>query len=129
MRVVEEAVVLAGIGLEGDRHARADSLRQVLLVSKEVLDALDVRPGDVKENVTVAGLDVMRLAEGDRVRIGDQVVLEVTNVCDPCERMDEIRPGLRNELEGRRGMNTVAVAGGTIRRGDPVRVEGGADVL
>jgi MOSC domain-containing protein YiiM len=123
MRPVAEARVVAGIGLDGDRHARAESRRQILLISKETLDALGVPPGAVKENLTIQGLDVMRLREGDRVRVGGEAVLEVTTVCDPCERMDEIRAGLRGELEGRRGMNTVAFAGGTIRPGDPVRVE------
>ena len=118
MRGVATAVLESGIGLTGDSHASAASQRQVLLADKEALDALGLEPGTIKENLTVEGLDVMRLPVGARVRIGPRALLEVTSVCEPCFRMDEIRSGLRAELAGRRGMNTRVIEGGAITVGD-----------
>jgi MOSC domain-containing protein YiiM len=121
---VESALLDAGLGLSGDKHAGEASLRQVLIVDKEALDGLDLKPGTIKENLTVTGLDVMRLEPGTRLRIGDNAVLEITSICKPCFRMDEIRPGLRSELEGRRGMNSRVIEGGRISVGDPAVVIG-----
>lgn len=116
------ASVITGEGIDGDTHARAASLRQVLIADQEALDALDLEPGTIKENLTVEGLHVMGLAAGTRLRIGPAVVLELTSVCEPCFRMDELRSGLKEALRGRRGMNTVVVQGGSIRVGDRVQV-------
>jgi MOSC domain-containing protein YiiM len=118
MLPVDSALLEAGRGLDGDKHAGEASKRQVLIVDKEALDALGLLPGTIKENLTVEGLDVMRLHPGTRVRIGDSAVLEITSVCEPCFRMDEIRPGLQAELEGRRGMNSRVIEGGPIAVGD-----------
>jgi MOSC domain-containing protein YiiM len=123
MTLVSSAALVAGLGLEGDKHANPASRRQVLLADKEALDAVGVTPGTIKENVTVEGVDVMRLPLGTRLRLGGRAILEITAVCEPCFRMDEIREGLRMELDGRRGMISVVVEGGTIRVGDPIRVE------
>ena len=123
MQLVRSANVVEGLGLEGDKHANAASTRQVLLADKEALDAVGVLPGTIKENVTVEGVDVMQLPAGSRVRLGRSAVLEITAVCDPCFRMDEIRDGLKQELEGRRGMVARVVQGGTINIGDPITVE------
>lgn len=122
MRPVRSATLLAGVGLEGDKHAGAASKRQVLLADREDLDALDLEAGTIKENVTVEGLAVMKLEPGTRLRLGNSAVLEVNKVCEPCFRMDEIREGLRLELEGRRGMMTNVVEGGSIQVGDPIVV-------
>jgi MOSC domain-containing protein YiiM len=94
----------------------------VLLADKQDLDDLGLEPGTIKENVTVEGLAVMKLEPGTRLRLGDRAVLEVNKVCEPCFRMDEIRDGLRLELDGRRGMMTTVVEGGAIRVGDPIVV-------
>jgi MOSC domain-containing protein YiiM len=122
MRLVRSAILLTGVGIDGDKHAVESSKRQVLLADQECLDAVEVPPGTIKENLTVEGLDVMNLEPGTRLRIKD-VVLEITSVCEPCFRMDEIRFGLRAELEGRRGMNSTVVTGGTIAVGDEILVE------
>ena len=65
----------------------------------------------------------MRLPAGTRLRLGGSAVLEITAICEPCFRMDEIRDGLRAELEGRRGMLARVVEGGTIGVGDAIRIE------
>lgn len=105
-------------GLEGCAHA-GPPRREVLLASKEHLDAVGVEPGAIRENLTVDGVDVHSWAVGQQVRVGE-ALLEITMVCDPCERMDELRPGLRAEIDGRRGMLAHVVEGGEIALGDPV---------
>jgi MOSC domain-containing protein YiiM len=123
MQLVGSANLVQDLGIEGDKHASAASKRQVLLADKEALDAVGVLPGTIKENVTVEGVDVMQLPAGSRVRLGRSAVLEITAVCEPCFRMDEIREGLKQELEGRRGMVSRVVQGGIISVGDPITVE------
>ena len=123
MQLVRSANVIEGLGIEGDKHASAASKRQVLLADKEALDAVGVLPGTIKENVTVEGVDVMQLSAGSRLRLGRSAVLEITAICEPCFRMDEIREGLQQELEGRRGMVARVVQGGIINVGDPITVE------
>ena len=107
-----------GLGLEGCAHANPPR-REVLLVSKEHLDALDVEPGAIRENVTVEGADVQDWPVGQRVRVGE-ALFEITMVCDPCQRMDELRQGLRAELDGKRGMLAHVLEGGEIALGDSV---------
>jgi MOSC domain-containing protein YiiM len=114
----ERVRALEAQGLEGCAHANPPR-REVLLVSKEHLDAVGVEPGAIRENLTVDGLDVHDWAPGQQVRVGE-AVLEITMVCDPCHRMDELRPGLRAELDGRRGMLAHVVEGGEIALGDAV---------
>jgi MOSC domain-containing protein YiiM len=123
MQFVPSAKLVEGLGIEGDKHASASSKRQVLLADKEALDAVGVLPGTIKENVTVEGVDVMQLPAGTRVRLGRSAVLEITAICEPCFRMDEIREGLKQELEGRRGMVSRVIQGGSIGVGDSITVE------
>ena len=124
MREVDNCVVIAGEGLKGDRHRRADgsrSKRQILLMDRETLGRFQLSDGVIRENITVEGLELSSLREGDRVSIGSDVILEITGDCEPCSRMDEIRQGLKDELEGQRGMLAYAESGGNIRVGDAIR--------
>ncbi len=105
-----------GHGFEGCAHANPPK-REVLFVSQEHLDALELQPGTIRENVTVAGDDVEQWPIGQRVRAGE-AVFEITMVCDPCERMEALRPGLRERLEGKRGMLARVVEGGDVAVGD-----------
>ena len=123
MRPVPSADLITGVGIEGDKHAVAASHRQVLLADQEALDEVGVEPGTIKENLTVQGLHVMGLPAGSRMRLGKTAVLEITEVCEPCFRMDEIRIGLKAELVGRRGMVARVVNGGSIVVGDLITVE------
>src|SRR2546426_6745944 len=120
MQLVRTATLITGVGIEGDKHAVATSDRQVLLADQEALDEVRVEPGTIKETLTVEGLHVMGLPVGTRVRLGDSAVLEITKVCEPCFRMDEIRMGLKGELVGRRGMVARVVNGGSIPVGGRV---------
>ena len=116
----DQVLAIEGRGLEGCAHANPPR-REVLLVSKEHLDALGVEPGAIRENVTVEGADVQSWPVGRRVRVGE-ALLEITMVCDPCHRMDELRDGLRAQLDGKRGMLAHVVAGGEIGLGDPIEL-------
>jgi len=117
MEELREARIVADFGLEGCAHARPGTGRQVLLVDRETLDAMELAPGILRENVTTDGLNVNSLEIGQRLRIGE-VTLEVTMVCTPCNLMERIRPGLRKELWGRRGMLCRVLGGGILRPGD-----------
>jgi MOSC domain-containing protein YiiM len=123
MLLVPTATLVAGVGLEGDKHAGGAPDRQVLLADKEALDAVNVQPGTIKENLTVEGLNVMELPPGSRLHLGATAVLEITKVCEPCFRMDEIRMGLKEELVGRRGMVARVINGGSISVGDRITQE------
>jgi MOSC domain-containing protein YiiM len=115
-----EARARADFGLEGDRHAKAGSERQVLLVDAAVLVAEGLKPGGIRENLTIDGMAVDGLKAGTRLRVGAEVVLRVTKICEPCHVMDKIQPGLQARLKGRRGILTSVESGGAIRVGDAV---------
>ncbi|HKE34785.1 MAG TPA: MOSC domain-containing protein [Candidatus Acidoferrum sp.] len=119
MEELREARLVADFGFEGCAHAKAGVGRQVLLVDRETLEAMELIPGVLRENITTNGLNVNSLPIGQRLRIGD-AHLEVTMVCTPCNQMERIRPGLRKELWGRRGMLCRVLEGGIIRPGDGV---------
>jgi MOSC domain-containing protein YiiM len=116
----ERVLAIESRGIEGCAHGNPPR-REVLLVSKEHLDALGVEPGAIRENVTVEGVDVHSWPVGQRVQVG-AAVLEITMVCDPCHRMDELRAGLRSQLDGRRGMLAHVVDGGEIALGDQIEL-------
>ena len=118
MEELQEVHALADFGLEGCAHARPGN-RQVLLVDRETLEAMNLRPGILRENITTDGLNVNGLKIGQQLRIGDAQI-EITSVCTPCDQMEKIRPGLRKELWGRRGMLARVLVGGLIRPGDPI---------
>jgi MOSC domain-containing protein YiiM len=121
-RVPMEALDAAEVvedGVGGCAHRRAGK-RSVLFVAAEDLDAVGVEPGVIRENFTVRGTDVMRWPIGQRVAVGE-AEFEVSMVCDPCHLMEEIRPGLQAELEGRRGMLASVVTPGRVAVGDSVQ--------
>ena len=116
----ERVRAVAGHGFEGCAHANPPK-REVLFVSREHLDGLDLEPGAIRENITVAGEDVQAWEVGRQVRAGD-ALFEITMVCDPCHRMDELRDGLREQLDGKRGMLARVVEGGDVAVGDPIQL-------
>lgn len=119
MEELREASILADFGLKGCAHAHEGSGRQVLLVDRETVEAMELTPGVLRENITTDGLNVNSLQMGQQLRIGN-ARLEVSMVCTPCNQMERIRPGLRKELWGRRGMLCRVLQGGLIRPGDPI---------
>lgn len=143
--------LVAGLGVEGDAHlgetvkhrsrVRADpsqpNLRQVHLIHGELHDELraagfHVSAGDIGENVTTRGLDLLALPEGARLHVGDEAVVQVTGLRNPCIQLDRFQPGLMAACLGRdadgglvrkAGIMSIVLTGGDVRPGDPIRVE------
>ncbi len=120
MEALAAAEVLADFGFVGDRKARPGSKRQVLLLDLETIQEFGFRPGDLDENITTHGLAVGELRRGQLVRIGE-VLLEVTIACPACYKLDELRPGLQEEMRHRRGMMARVLRGGQIHVGDTIQ--------
>src|SRR5215211_2058958 len=119
MEELDTAQVFENEGVEGCAHRRGGK-RNVLFVALEDLESLDVAPGAVKENFTVRGADVMQWPIGQLLEIGN-AEFEVSMVCDPCENMEKIRPGLQEELEGKRGMLARVIRTGSLAVGDRIK--------
>ncbi|GLW24723.1 MOSC domain-containing protein [Microbispora triticiradicis] len=143
--------LLAGLGVEGDAHSGTTvkhrsrvardpdqpNLRQVHLVHAELHDELRdagfaVRAGDMGENVTTRGVDLLGLPTGTRLHLGESAVVEVTGLRNPCGQLNGFQDGLmkavldRDEegnLVRKAGIMAVVVTGGEVRPGDPIRVE------
>jgi MOSC domain-containing protein YiiM len=120
MEALDRARVFENEGVEGCAHRRGGK-RNVLFVAIEDLESLDVAPGAVKENFTVRGADVMRWPVGQRLEIGD-AEFEISMVCDPCENMEKIRPGLQAQIDGKRGMLARVLTTGDVAVGDEIRL-------
>ena len=116
----ERVRAVENLGFDGCAHANPPR-REVLFASQEHLDDVGVEPGAIRENIMVAGADVQAWSIGQRVKVGG-ALLEITMVCDPCQRMDQLRQGLRAELNGKRGMLAHVVEGGDIAVGDPIEL-------
>ena len=122
-----ELVGRVGGGLEGDVHAHRTS-RAVLVIDRATLNALGLRAGDLREEITIDGLpDVTNLPENSELRIGG-VTLRVNGPCEPCTHIGELLgvpdpEEFRQSLRGRRGaLCTVVAVSAPIRVGDPVEV-------
>jgi hypothetical protein len=143
--------LVAGLGVEGDAHAGVTvkhrsrvardpsqpNLRQVHLIHGELHDELrtagfTVGPGDLGENVTTRGLDLLALPTGTRLRLGAAAVVELTGLRNPCVQLDRFQQGLTaavldrddaGELVRKAGVMAVVVAGGEVRPGDGIGVE------
>jgi MOSC domain-containing protein YiiM len=127
-----EGRLVANFGLEGDRHAGRPE-RQLSILSAETVSELaqrgvPVTPGILGENMTVEGLDVMRLEEGARLRVGEAEI-EITGNRPVCREMLEIHVDALKAMVGRAGKMARVVRGGTVRPGDPIELIGDADGL
>ncbi|QSX77138.1 MOSC domain-containing protein [Agrilutibacter solisilvae] len=126
MRMVDSVQATAGRGLAGDRYTGGSGKRGVTLIQAEhlpVIAALSghaaVEPALLRRNLVVSGLPLVAL-KGRRFRIGD-VVLEGTDSCDPCSRMEAaLGPGGYNAMRGHGGLCARILEGGCLRVGDPV---------
>lgn len=119
MRRTTAMRAIADLGIEGDVNARAGSLRQVLLMDEETLAQFGLEAGRIRENITTRGIALKSLERGARLRVGG-ALFEITIPCAPCEFLDDIRPGLREKMEGQRGMLARVIEGGEIKIGDAV---------
>lgn len=129
MREVSAVQAIAGLGLEGDRYAGGSGKRGITLIQAEhlpVIAALSgherVDPALLRRNIVVSGLPLAAL-KGRRFRIGE-VLLEGTEDCDPCSRMEAaLGPGGYNAMRGHGGLCTRIIAGGRIALGDVVTTQ------
>jgi MOSC domain-containing protein YiiM len=80
---------------------------------------MNLQPGIIRENITADGLNVNGLKLGEQLQVGE-ARLEVSAVCTPCDQLEKVRPGLRKELWGRRGMLCRVLKGGIVRPGDSI---------
>ena len=120
MNVVTSVEAIANHGLRDDANA-GRTKRQVLLIERELLDEFRLPIGDVRENITVQGIQLAGMAAGTRVRVGN-ALLEATLDCAPCQFIEDQRPGLRAAMEGKRGTLFKVIEGGEIKVGDEVIV-------
>jgi MOSC domain-containing protein YiiM len=147
---VDSLRLRAGLGVEGDAHAGKSvqhrsrvelepdqpNLRQVHLIHLELLEELrakgfELEPGCMGENVMTEGIDLLGLPTGARLELGEDVVLAVTGLRNPCAQLDAVQPGLMSavvhrddagRLVRRAGIMTIVLEGGEIRRGDAIRI-------
>jgi MOSC domain-containing protein YiiM len=124
MKRVPEAEALEGRGFQGDRHGKKkpNGKRQLLLLDEASHAALRLGAGELKENVVIAGLPLESLPAGQRLALGVEVVVELTEPCVPCSKLERLRPGLLKESWGQRGQLAKVLRGGTVREGDGVRL-------
>jgi MOSC domain-containing protein YiiM len=148
---VPEIRLLEGLGVEGDAHAgvlvqhrsrvRRDpsqpNLRQVHLIHAELLDEVadsghHVKAGDLGENVTTRGIDLLGLPVGTLLRLGAEAEVRVTGLRNPCVQIEAFDNGLLQQVVGRdadgsvvrrAGVMAVVTTGGLVRQGDPIEVE------
>lgn len=126
MREVESADAQVGGGLQGDRYAGGSGKRGITLIQAEHLPAIAmlsghvaIAPATLRRNLVVSGIPLASL-RGRRFRIGG-VLLEGTDACDPCPRMEAaLGPGGYNAMRGMGGLCARILEGGTLRRGDAV---------
>lgn len=148
--VVTEVTLVQGIGVEGDIHSGAlvrhlsrvaqdptqPNLRQVHLIHAELFAELaeqgfSMEPGQLGENITTSGVDLLGLPLNTELHIGSSSVVRVTGLRNPCAQLDRFAPGLMTAVLDRAAdgtllrkagiMGTVLV-GGVVRRGDSIRV-------
>ena len=120
---VQEANAISGMGLEGDRSCETGNMRQVLLVDRETLDEFELKPGQIKENITTTGVDMSQTEPGQVFFIGDHVTMEIVGECEPCGKMNALQPGLLDKINHRRGMLAMVINGGSFKVGDSIRLD------
>lgn len=149
--VQERIQLLAGLGVEGDAHmgetvkhrSRAardpdlPNLRQVHLIHAELHEELraagfEVSAGQMGENITTRGIDLLGLPAGARLHIGDTAVVEVTGLRNPCKQLDDFQQGLmaavldrdeQGQLIRKAGVMGIVISGGEVKPGDPIVLE------
>lgn len=142
--------LLAGLGVEGDAHCgatvkhrsrvKADptqpNLRQVHHIHAELFDELKtagyrVLPGEIGENITTQGIDLLSLPVGTRLHIGESAIVELTGLRNPCMQLDQFQPGLMKALLGKAddgslirksGVMGIVIDGGEVKPGDAIVV-------
>ena len=123
---VNECILVENKGLEGDAHA-GHYHRQVSLLALESIGkmreaGLEVGPGDFGENLTTEGLELVTLPVGSRLKVGSEVVLEVSQIGKECETPCSIYYTVGDCVMPREGIFAVVVNAGPVKVGDPITV-------
>ena len=146
-----ELELVAGQGIAGDAHAgqlvqhlsrqaqdpSQPNQRQVHLIHKELFDELAtegfaIAPGEMGENITTQGIDLLGLSTGTRLQLGREAVIEITGLRNPCRQLNGLAPGLmaatldktiEGELIRKAGVMAVVVTGGTVVVGDGIEMQ------
>jgi len=123
-----EGILKEDYGLVGDAHADCCSHRQVSLLAMESIEKMkklgfDVGPGDFAENLTTQGIELTALPIGTRIRIGNEVVLEVTQIGKECHSGCAIYQAIGKCIMPREGIFARVLRGGSARAGDRIRIE------
>ncbi|MCX5976222.1 MAG: molybdopterin-binding protein [Coprothermobacterota bacterium] len=123
---IQEGLLVAYFGLEGDAHA-GPWHRQVSLLAEESIAKMRSRGielgfGDFAENLATRGLDLPKLPVGTRLGVGAEALLEITQIGKECHQSCEIRRQVGDCVMPREGIFARVLSGGTVRAGDPIRV-------
>jgi MOSC domain-containing protein YiiM len=123
---LQQASLTVKRGIEGDLKGKQPD-RQLNVMSFETLQQLSVEgfqtaPGQLGEQLTLKGLDVNALNEGDQIQLGDEARIEIIKPRTGCDRFEYIQGKSPSLVQGRMGMMAKVIAGGVIRVGDPVKV-------
>lgn len=127
------SALVTGDGVAGDwqknRKYHGGPDRAICLYSEELYgwlreQGVDVGNGDVGENFTTRGLDLQSLAKGDRLRVGERCVIQITDVRVPCRQLRKWHADLPKLIEGRSGWVARVLQGGEVKAGDPIEVPG-----
>jgi MOSC domain-containing protein YiiM len=124
---VKEISLKTNYGIEGDAHASSEWHRQVSLLAIESIrkmqeKGLDVKPGDFAENITTEGIDLVALPIGTRIRLGENVEGEVSQIGKVCHTRCAIYQQAGDCVMPKEGIFIKIITGGMVRQGDPVKV-------
>ena len=126
---VDEVTLEEDYGVSGDAHADRQTHRQVSLLAVESIDkmrgkGLELNYGDFAENITTEGIDLISLPVGTRLRAGDEVVLEMSQIGKECHADCAIRQQIGDCIMPREGIFARVIHGGTLKPGDMIRTAG-----
>ena len=125
---VSDGVLKENYGLVGDAHADCCTHRQVSLLAIESINKMrslgfDVDPGDFAENLTTEGIDLVSLPVGTRTSIGEEVILEVTQIGKECHTGCAIYRQIGKCIMPKEGVFAKVIRGGLVKAGDQIRIE------
>ena len=143
--------LIVGIGIKGHAHAgekvkhrsrvardpNQPNLRQVHLIHSELHEELkekgfNVSPGDIGENITTKGIDLLNLPTHTLLHLGDEAKIKITGLRNPCAQLNTFQPGLMSavldkdeagNIVRKSGVMSVVVSGGIVRTGDRITIE------
>ena len=127
-KTVSTAVARENFGLVGDAHADCHTHRQVSLLAVESIHkmrnhGLEVGPGDFAENLTTRGIDLASLPIGSRLEVGDDIILELTQIGKKCHTKCAIFHQVGTCIMPKEGVFARVIRGGIINAGDTIRIK------